>query len=1110
MHEELLQFKLQKVWTLVDLPNGKRAIDTKWVFRNKKDERGIVVRNKSRLVAQGYTLEEGIDYDEVFAPVARIEAIGLSFAYASFMGFIVFQMDVKSAFLYGTIEDEVYVCQPPGFEDPYFSNKVYKVEKALYGLHQAPRAWYETLSTYLLENRFRRGTIDKTLFIKKDKDDAQEIPNEFYEGADFLLRVAEPNKALIKDAEAEDIYVHLYISMIESLMYLTASGPDIMFAVCACARFQVTQKTSHLYAVKRIFRYLKCQPKWVLWYPRDSPFDLEAFSNSDYAGASLDRKSTTGEYVAAANFCEHVLWIQNQMLDYGFNLMNTKIYIDNEITICIVKNPVFHSKTKHIEIRHHFIRDSYEKKLIQVIKIHTDHNVADLLTKAFDAYTYYCQMKVNADTHKLTTAGDGYCCWVKTVNEDVQIRALVDGKKIIVTEASIRRDLQLQDVEGTAYLPNDTIFKELARMNAKTTAWNEFSSTMASAIICLATNQKFNFSNYILDNMVKNLEDGVKFFMFLRFVQVFLNHQLGDMSHHKKIFVTRSLTKKVFANMKRNKKGFSEIITPLFETIMVQAPEYMGEALEETKIKEETEVPYIELQTKESVPTPSNDPLPSGEDRMQLSELMELCTKLFDKVLSLEQIKTNQVAEIKKLKKRVKKLEGKKKMRTHGLKRMYKVGLSARIVSSDEEGLGDQEDASKQERITKIDVIVDVTAGENVEQDAIVTEKEVSTVDDEVVTIGEDVDVTTSVATLQISKDDKDQIALDEEVARKLDAQMKSEMEEEESIAREKNESNIVVIEEWDDVQATIDADKQLAEQIQAQEREQLSIEERSKLLANLIESRRKYFAAKRAEEIRNKPPTKAQQKKIDEERLKKTQAEVTEGIFKRAGDKIEQESAKRQKEDLEVLSSIVKERFKKKKPVDDMDNLLFQTLKTMFEHHAEDKIWRYQQGIVKVHNWKLFDSCGVYCVTTQNIVYYLLVEKMYPFTKGTFMVELTTMKFDVSKSMQQYFIDITNTAARLKTLGMHVDDSFLNIDELSSKLIQEEARLKKERVHSVKLVNQGVDKKLKPKANNFKKKQHGTTSKVVNGEKKEQQNNKCNFCKKEGHFQKDFPKRKA
>ncbi|GKE89121.1 hypothetical protein Tco_1566596 [Tanacetum coccineum] len=172
--------------------------------------------------------------------------------------------------------------------------------------------------------------------------------------------------------------------MIGSLMYLTASRPDIMFAFCACSRFQVTLKTSHLHAVKRIFRYLKGKPKLGLWYPRVSSFDLEAYLDCDYAGANLDRKSTTREYVVAANYCGQVLWIQNQMLDYGFNFMNTKIYIDNESTICIVKNPVFYSKTKHIEIRHHFIRDAYEKKLIQVLKIHTNDNVADLLTKAFD------------------------------------------------------------------------------------------------------------------------------------------------------------------------------------------------------------------------------------------------------------------------------------------------------------------------------------------------------------------------------------------------------------------------------------------------------------------------------------------------------------------------------------------------------------------------------------------------------------------------------------------------------------------------------------------------------------------------------------------------------
>nr|GEW94801.1 putative ribonuclease H-like domain-containing protein [Tanacetum cinerariifolium] len=429
-----------KVWTLVDLPKDKWAIGTKWVYRNKKDERGIVIKNKARLVVQGHTQEKGINYDEVFAPVTRIEAIRLFLAYASFKGFVVYQMDVKSAFLYGRIEEEVYVCQPPGFKDPNFLDKVYKVEMALYGLHQAPRAWYETFSTYLLDNGFHMGPIDKTLFIKRHKDDIlleqvyvddiifgsmkKELSTEFeklmhdkfqmssmgelyfflglqvkqksdgifisqdkyvaevLKKLDFVnVKTAstpmKSNKPLIKDEEAKDVDVHLYKLIIGSLMYLTASRPDMQ----------------------------------GLWCLKDSLFDLEAYSDSDYAGASHDRKFTTegcqflgnrliswqckkqtivansttrAEYVVAANCCGQVLWIQNQMLDYGFNLMNTKIYIDNESTICIVKNPVFHSKTKHIKIRHHFIRYSYEKKLIQVIKIHIDKNVADLLTIAFD------------------------------------------------------------------------------------------------------------------------------------------------------------------------------------------------------------------------------------------------------------------------------------------------------------------------------------------------------------------------------------------------------------------------------------------------------------------------------------------------------------------------------------------------------------------------------------------------------------------------------------------------------------------------------------------------------------------------------------------------------
>ncbi|GJZ86640.1 putative ribonuclease H-like domain-containing protein [Tanacetum coccineum] len=552
------------------------------LLQNKKDERGIVIRNKERLVADGYTQEERIDYDEVFAPVARIEAIRLFLAYASFKDFVVYQMDVKSAFLYGMIEEEVYVCQPPEFEDPEFPDIVYKVEKALYGLHQAPRSWYETLSTYLLDNGFQRGKIDNTLFIKRVKGDIllvqvyvddiifgftrNEMCTEFekmmhkkfqmsfmgeltfflglqvtqkYDGTfisqdkyvDEILKKfgfstvktastpMETLKPLLKDAEAEDVDVHLYRSMIGSLMYLTASRPDII-----------------------IFIYLKGQPKLGLWYPKDSPFDLEAYTDSDYAGASLDRKSTTGgcqflrsrliswqckkqtivanstteaEYVVAASCCGQVLWIQNQMLDYGYNFMNTKIFIDNESTICIVKNPVFHSKTKHIEIRHHFIRDSNEKKLIQMIKIHTDQNVVDLLTKAFDVgrfqyliATEYAQMMLETaadDAIQVSTVGLTYYCegfhqivdflntsriryaltknptiyvsliqqfWQTATastldNEEMEITATIDGKVKNVSEASIRRHLKLEDSDGISSLPTTEIFEHLALMRAQ-------------------------------------------------------------------------------------------------------------------------------------------------------------------------------------------------------------------------------------------------------------------------------------------------------------------------------------------------------------------------------------------------------------------------------------------------------------------------------------------------------------------------------------------------------------------------------------------------------------------------------------------------------------------
>ncbi|GJS05826.1 putative ribonuclease H-like domain-containing protein [Tanacetum coccineum] len=371
MQEELLQFKLQKVWILVDLPFGKKAIGTKWVFRNKRDERSIFMKNKARLVAQGFRQEEGINYDEVFAPVVRIEAIRLFLAFASFMGFHVYQMDVKSAFLYGTIEEEVYVHQPPGFVDPAHPNKVYKKRYNRQNIvYQEEQEWHYVSPSVKQQ--------PDGIFISQDKYVADILKKFNYCSIKTATTLIESNKPLVKDEDGVDVDVHVYRSMIGSLMYLTASRPDIMFDICACARFQVTPKASHLNAVKGIFRYLKHQPKLGLWYPRDSPFELEAFSDSDYGGAILARKSTTG----GCQFLGRrlVSWqCKKQTI-----MANSTAEAEYVTAANYFKNHVYHSRTKHIEIRHHFIRDCYEKRLKDFIKIHTDANVADLLTKGFD------------------------------------------------------------------------------------------------------------------------------------------------------------------------------------------------------------------------------------------------------------------------------------------------------------------------------------------------------------------------------------------------------------------------------------------------------------------------------------------------------------------------------------------------------------------------------------------------------------------------------------------------------------------------------------------------------------------------------------------------------
>ncbi|GJR15710.1 putative ribonuclease H-like domain-containing protein [Tanacetum coccineum] len=624
IQDELLQFKLQKVWTLVDLPNGKRAIGTKWVYKNKKDERGIVIKNKERLVAQGYTQEEGIDYDEFFAPVAKIEAIRLFLAYASFKDFVVYQMDVKSAFLYGKIEEEVYVCQPPGFEDPDFPDRLYKVEKTLYRLHQAPKAWYETLSTYLLENRFQRGQIDKTLFIKRDQGDIlivevyvddiffrstkkklctefekmmhKKFQMSFMGELTFFLGVQvkqkedgiftsqdkyvtkilkkfgfsdvkttntpmETHKPLLKDADGEDVDKHMYRSMIGLLMYLTSSKPDIMFVVCVCARFQVNPKVSHLHAVKKKFRYLKGQPKLGLWYPKDSPFYLVAYTDSDYAGASLDKKFATGgcQFLGCrliSQQCKKQTMVSNSTTEVEYVAASSFVFLTKP------------AKSEGFE---------------QIVDFLNAKPIKYALT--INPTIYTSCIKHFWDTVK-----------VKTVNEEVQLHALVDRKKVIITESTIRRYLKLEDAEGTDCLPNATIFEQLTHMGYE------------------KLSQK------------------------LTFYKAFFSPQWKYLIHT----ILQCLSAKTTA---WNECGYGPI-EPITD----------------------------EATNEENVPAHSNDPLLSGEDRLKLNDLMEICTKLQQIVLDLENTKTAQAQEISN------------------------------------EGLGDQEDASKQGRkIDDIDKDAEVT-----------------------------------------------------------------------------------------------------------------------------------------------------------------------------------------------------------------------------------------------------------------------------------------------------------------------------------------------------------------------------------------------------------------
>ncbi|WVZ63854.1 hypothetical protein U9M48_013452 [Paspalum notatum var. saurae] len=296
MHEELENFERNHVRDLVEPPPNCRPIGTKWVFKNKQGEDGMVVRNKARLVAQGFCQKKGIDYEETFAPVARLEAIRILLAFAASKGFKLQQMDVKSAFLNGFIEKEVYVRQPPGFESARFPDRVYKLRKALYGLKQAPRAWYARLKSFLLKSRFVMGSVDKTLFLLSRGGDTlivQIYVDDIIFGGSSHALVSSFAEQMSREFEMSLNGSSSGCRSSKALKEHSSIKPNIQETYSRSLRW-ASPRTSHRQAVKRIFKYLKFTPELGLWYSSGSSLFLRGFSDADHAGCRIDRKSTSG------------------------------------------------------------------------------------------------------------------------------------------------------------------------------------------------------------------------------------------------------------------------------------------------------------------------------------------------------------------------------------------------------------------------------------------------------------------------------------------------------------------------------------------------------------------------------------------------------------------------------------------------------------------------------------------------------------------------------------------------------------------------------------------------------------------------------------------------
>nr|GEY43341.1 hypothetical protein [Tanacetum cinerariifolium] len=358
MQDELHQFDRLQVRELVDKPFGKSIIRLKWLWKNKKDKDQTVIRNKARLVAKGYAQEEGIDFEESFAPVARLEA------------------------------EEVYVAQPDEFVDPDHPEKVYRLRKALYGLKQAPRAWYDELLKFLILKGFTKGLqihqSPRGIFINQAKYTLEILHKHGMDKGQSIGTPIATKPKLDVDLNGNPVDQTDYCSKIGSLMYLTSSRPDIVQAVCFCARYQSRPTEKYLKEVKRIFRYLRGTVNMGLWYLKGSSFELTGFLDADHTGCIDTRKSTSGGIQFLGD--KLVSWMSKKQKCTTMSSAEAE-YVS---AIAILCNPVQHSRTKHIHTRYHFIKEQVENGIIELYIVRTEYQLADMFTKALpeDRFKY--------------------------------------------------------------------------------------------------------------------------------------------------------------------------------------------------------------------------------------------------------------------------------------------------------------------------------------------------------------------------------------------------------------------------------------------------------------------------------------------------------------------------------------------------------------------------------------------------------------------------------------------------------------------------------------------------------------------------------------------------